>query len=102
MIKVLSVVEEEVAREKRQPWYDLYRAEFIIFQLLVKAEVLEVKRSRTGLVPGKVITVRYKREIIQPPMPGPQPSPRLEKGKVYPVLFQKSKEGDFYEPTGWL
>ncbi|MBW3623290.1 MAG: hypothetical protein KY468_07765, partial [Armatimonadetes bacterium] len=74
-IKVLAVA------QKKQP--DSIRVD-------AKARVVRVKRSRTGLKPGRVIALRYEHYLPSPGWVGPRPVPIVRPGRVYPAYLVKA------------
>ena len=64
------------------------------------AEVLSVRRSKSGLKKGDRITIVYRTFISRPEgWVGPSPTPVLEKNKIYKAFLKKRKEGNLYLPA---
>ena len=67
--------------------------------ITVKAEVLAVKKSDSGLKVGDSILITYDHFRPKKDWVGPRPIPILKKGSSYPAYLHKSKEADEYLPA---
>jgi hypothetical protein len=67
--------------------------------ITAKAKVIQVERSKNGLKPGDAITIKYS--VPTTPIPGPVPTPVVEKDVIYPAFMNKT--GADYQPAahGW-
>ena len=65
------------------------------FTETVKATVLEVIRSQSGVKKGDVITIRYQRQAPRNDISGPSPAAQLKAGKEYPAYLAKREDGTF-------
>ncbi|MDM5270606.1 hypothetical protein PGH07_00270 [Sulfurovum sp. zt1-1] len=66
----------------------------------VVAEVLEVRRSKSGLKKNDRITIVYTTFTSRPRgWVGPSPVPLLEKDKTYSAFLRKSEEVNIYMPA---
>ena len=63
----------------------------------LQAQVKQIRRSRSRLKAGDVITIRYERRTHKGPWAGPAPVPLLVKGQDYPAYLKKVQKG--YEPA---
>lgn len=64
------------------------------------AEVLSVRRSKSGLQKGDRMTIVYRTFISRPEgWVGPSPIPVLEKTKIYRAFLKKRKKGNVYLPA---
>lgn len=61
----------------------------------VKATVIEVTRSRSGVKKGDVITIIYQRQGLTDGRVGPSPAPQLKQGAQYPAFLVKGEDGNF-------
>ena len=66
----------------------------------VKAQILNVRTSSSGLKEGDMITIVYGVAIKRHPgWVGPSPIPLLERGKVYHAFLRKDCEYNYYTPA---
>jgi hypothetical protein len=69
--------------------------------VVVRAEVRSVERTRTNLKPGDVITIRYRNFEYRRPVPGPGSIPTLRTGETYPSFLEGSERPrGFYPAAG--
>lgn len=61
----------------------------------VKATVVEVIRSASGVRKGDVITIVYQRLVPEEGMAGPSPAPQLKQGQEYSAYLGKGEDGNF-------
>ena len=66
----------------------------------VKAKVEMVKRSKSGLKSGDIITIVYNTASSKPKgRVGPSSVPVLKKGELYNAFLKKYGDSDSYEPA---
>lgn len=98
VIKVLSADEKKLGESIRQPAHEAVPTLIeTLYGFSAQVEVVEVRKSKTGLVPGSVIGIQYERKEWN--APGRQPMPRLEEGRTYPAILRKVGQRDVYEPV---
>jgi hypothetical protein len=61
----------------------------------VKATVLEVVRSKSGVKKDDVISITYQRLVPDNSRAGPSPVPKLKEGNEYTAFLTKGADGKF-------
>lgn len=68
-------------------------------KILVRAEVVKVLRTSTGLKPGDIICIGYEHHRPRRGWVGPRPVPILEEGGTCYAYLRKGKNTDCFEPA---
>jgi hypothetical protein len=67
----------------------------------VKAQVVAVQRSKTGIKPGRKISIQYESQHPNSTMPGPGRSAILQVGEYYPAFLNISEDQKTYSPAAY-
>ncbi len=67
-----------------------------VHHVRLRARVLAVERSRSGLRPDQVITIRYTSTWRAEPMPGPSQPPLLQAGNTRPAFLRWNANAGAY------
>lgn len=67
--------------------------------VVVRAKVVAVERSKAGLKKDGVFTFHYSTPAEGKQMPGPRPVPLLKKGETYPAFLNGVNNG--FEPAAY-
>lgn len=72
---------------------------FELISYTVTAKVLAVDRTATGLVPGKVIEIRYEQRNYVEPLAGPSEVPTLKEHEKVPAFLTRAEGQSYYTPA---
>jgi hypothetical protein len=76
---------------------EIQKPDWVEVAVSLQAQVKQVRRSRSRLKVGDVITIRYERRTHKGPWAGPAPVPLLVQGQDYPAYLKKAEKE--YEPA---
>ena len=89
---IIIEVESVTATELKAGWNDV----------VLKARVIAVERSKSALKRGSVITIRYEsRDPTKVRISGPRPVPILKKGVIYPAFLNGNEGMRVFEPAAF-
>jgi hypothetical protein len=89
---IIIEVESVTAKELKSGWTEV----------ILKARVLAVERSKSALKRGSMITIRYQsRDPNKVKFVGPRPVPILEKGEIYPAFLNGNEGMRVFEPAAF-
>jgi len=65
------------------------------YSITAEAKVIEVKKSKSNLKKGDIITISYTRKELKKGMAGPKPNPFLSKNETTGAFLYKSKDKNY-------